>query len=186
MDSALWALGRGSGIVALVLFTITVVLGILTRSGRPAFGLPRFGVTLVHRNTALFGSVFILIHIFSLFFDPYAQLNLIDIVFPFLAAVKPFWVGLGTLAFDLLITLVITGLLRQRIGQKAFRAIHWFSYAMWPFALFHAIGNGSDAGSPLMILLLVACSATVLGAGIWRLSETFVEYSEKRNSELGR
>jgi sulfoxide reductase heme-binding subunit YedZ len=173
MSEALWALGRGTGVVALVLMTVTVVLGILTRSGRPALGLPRFAVTLVHRNSALIGTVFIAIHVVSLLFDPYAQLNALDFVVPFLGSYHPFWLGLGTVAVDLLIAVVVTGLLRQRIGQRAFRTIHWASYALWPIALFHSIGTGTDAGNILFIRLAVACTATVAGSVIWRLTTGF-------------
>lgn len=70
MDDALWALGRGTGIIGLALLTVSVVLGILTRSGRPALGLPRFAVSLLHRNAAILGTVFIFIHIVTLLFDP--------------------------------------------------------------------------------------------------------------------
>lgn len=186
MTELLWALGRGTGVVALALFTASVVLGILTRSGRPAFGLPRFGVSLVHRNTALIGSVFIVIHVLTLLADPYAKLTLLDTIVPFLAAVKPLWVGLGTVAFDLLIAIVITGLVRQRIGTKVFRFIHWFTYAMWPIALLHAIGNGSDAGSGWFIVFALVCSLTVIGAVMWRLSATFIDYSHARGAEVNR
>ena len=173
MSEALWALGRGTGVVALVLMTFTVVLGILTRSGRPAFGMPRFAVTLVHRNSALIGTVFILIHIVSLLFDPYAQLNLIDYFVPFVGAYRPFWLGLGAVAFDLIIAIVVTSLLRRSIGQRAFRVVHWATYAMWPIALFHSIGTGTDASSGLFILLALACFSAVAGSVIWRLSTHF-------------
>jgi sulfoxide reductase heme-binding subunit YedZ len=105
---------------------------------------------------------------------------------PFLATVKPLWVGLGTVAFDLLVAIVITGLVRQRIGTKLFRFIHWFTYAMWPIALLHAIGNGSDAGSGWFIAFALVCSLTVLGAVIWRLSATFIDYSHVRGAEVNR
>ena len=173
MSEALWALGRGTGVVALVLMTITVVLGILTRSGRPAFGLPRFAVTLVHRNSALIGTVFIVIHVVSLLFDPYAQLNVLDFFVPFLGSYHPFWLGLGTVAMDLLIAIVVTSLLRRWIGQRVFRVVHWATYALWPIALFHSIGTGTDAGSGLFILLAIACSAAVAGSVIWRLTTGF-------------
>lgn len=186
MSEFLWAVGRGTGLVALLLFTVTVILGILTRSGRPAFGLPRFGVALVHRNAALIGSVFIVIHVLTLLADPYAKLGLVDLVVPFLATVKPFWVGLGTVAFDLLLAIVISGLLRPRIGQRLFRFIHWFSYAMWPVALLHAIGNGTDAGEGWFVLLAVGCGAAVASAVIWRLSAGFIEFSGRRGAELRR
>jgi len=173
MSEALWALGRGTGIVALVLMTITVVLGILTRSGRPAFGMPRFAVTLVHRNSALIGTAFIAIHVISLLFDPYAQLNVLDFFVPFLGSYRPFWLGLGTVAVDLLIAVVVTALLRHRIGQRAFRVVHWATYALWPIALFHSIGTGTDAGSGLFILLAIVCSAAVAASVIWRLTTGF-------------
>ncbi len=173
MNEALWALGRGTGVVALVLLTVTVVLGILTRSGRPAFGLPRFAVTLVHRNSALIGAVFVLIHVVTLLFDPYAQLNALDFFVPFLGSYHPFWLGLGTVGLDLLIAILVTALLRRWIGQRVFRIVHWAAYALWPIALFHSIGTGTDAGAPLFILLAVACSAVVVGAVIWRMTTAF-------------
>ena len=49
MNDALWYVGRGTGVVSLVLLTVVMVLGIGSRSGRPAFGLPRFGVVALHR-----------------------------------------------------------------------------------------------------------------------------------------
>jgi predicted ferric reductase len=173
MSEALWALGRGTGVVALVLMTVTVVLGILTRSGRPALGLPRFAVTLVHRNSALIGTVFIVIHVVSLLFDPYAQLNVLDFFVPFLGSYHPLWLGLGTVAMDLLIAIVVTSLLRRWIGQRVFRVVHWATYALWPIALFHSIGTGTDAANGLFILLAVACFAAVAGSALWRLTTGF-------------
>lgn len=101
MDEALWALGRGTGVVGLALFSLALVLGITVRSGRSAAGLPKFGVARLHRDVALLATVFVGIHIVSLLFDSYAQLQLVDLVVPFLAAYQPFWLGLGTLAVDL-------------------------------------------------------------------------------------
>lgn len=158
---SLWALGRGSGIAALVLFSLSVVLGILTRSGRPAVGLPRFGIATVHRNVSLLATGFLGIHIVSLFFDPYAQLKVVDAVFPFLGAYRPFWLGLGTLALDLLLAVVVTALLRHRIGPRAFRAVHWGAYAMWPIAVVHAIGTGTDATSPVFLTITGVCVVAV-------------------------
>lgn len=182
MDEALWAVGRGTGIVGLALITVSVVLGSLTRSGRPAFGLPRFAVTLVHRNAAILGTVFILIHIITLFFDPYAQLELIDFVVPFLGEANPIWLGLGTVAFDLLIAVMITGLLRNRIGRRPFRLVHWATYAMWPIALVHALGTGTDAASPAFLIFAAACTAAVLAALIWRLTPRFGRYDNPQPS----
>ena len=56
LDSALWALGRGTGVVALGLFTASLVLGVLARSGRPLGPLGRFGVADLHRTARRWSS----------------------------------------------------------------------------------------------------------------------------------
>ncbi|MEO7351212.1 MAG: hypothetical protein ABIR34_04425, partial [Marmoricola sp.] len=77
MSEALWALGRGTGVVALLMFTTTLVLGIVSRSGHAVGGLGRFGLAELHRTAALTGVGLIVVHLTSLFFDPYAQLDLV-------------------------------------------------------------------------------------------------------------
>ncbi|WP_255447609.1 ferric reductase-like transmembrane domain-containing protein [Schumannella sp. 10F1B-5-1] len=173
MDEALWALGRATGAIGLLLMTGSVVLGILTRSGRPAAGLPRFGVAVLHRNVGVLATVFIGIHVVSLLFDPYAQLDLLDLVVPFLADYRPFWLGLGTVALDLAIAVTVTALLRNRIGPRGFKAVHWSAYALWPIAVAHGIGSGTDALTPWMLALTGMCIAAVVTALTWRVSARF-------------
>ena len=184
MNEALWALGRGTGVVALGLFTVSVLLGILTRSGRQLLGLPRFSVTLVHRNVSILATAFIAIHLLSLLGDSYAQLRLVDFVLPFLGAYKTVWLGFGTVAVDLLIAVMATGLLRRYVGIRVFRAVHWLTYLMWPVALVHSIGNGTDAGKTWFIAFAVACSAAVALAVAWRLTAGFIEYRTVRQAPI--
>lgn len=180
MNEMLWAFGRASGVVALILFTITLILGIVTRSGRPLPGMPRFSVSLVHRNVSLVAVVFLVLHVGTLMLDSYAKLGPIDVVVPFLGSFKPFWQGLGTVAFDLVLAVVITGLLRRRIGQRVFRFVHWFTYAMWPIAVVHAIGNGTNGTSGWFLALAAASAILVVAAAVWRLSPRFLENAKTR------
>ena len=179
VDTALWSFGRASGFVALAALTISVLLGILTRSGHPLPGLPRFSIQLVHRNIALISGVFVVLHVGTLILDPFAKLSVLDAVVPFLGQFKPFWQGLGTVALDLLIAIVVTGLLRRRIGAGVFRFVHWFTYAMWPIAVLHAIGNGTNSGGP-MILISIAAAVLIAAAVIWRLGTRFGEAGRLR------
>ena len=176
---ALWYLGRGSGVVTLLLLTVSMVLGVGTRSGRPAPWLPRFAVAALHRNTSLLATVFLVLHVVLLLFDPYAQLNVLDTVLPFFAGYAPFWVGLGTLTLDMTAALVITSLLRHRIGHRTWRAVHWTAYASWPVALVHSLGSGTDAGTVWFLILAGVCSVAVAGALAWRLSTSFTEHSRR-------
>jgi sulfoxide reductase heme-binding subunit YedZ len=181
MNEALWYLGRGTGVVALVLLTIVLVLGIANRSGRPFAGLPRFGVALVHRNASLLAVVFLGIHMVTLFFDSYAQLRVADLLLPFGGAYRPLWLGLGTLAGDLILALVVTSLLRHRIGLRTWRALHWTAYAAWPLAILHGLGNGTDGGALWLQAVTAVCFVAVLAALAWRGSERFTEADGRRN-----
>jgi len=88
---------------------------------------------------------------------------------PFRAAYRPAWQGLGTVALDLVVLLVASSLLRQRIGVRAWRWLHWAAYLCWPAAVAHAIGTGTDRHSGWLLTVVVACAGAVGAAGIWRL-----------------
>lgn len=180
IDQALWVVGRGTGITALGLFTLSIALGIGTRSGRPLVTLPRFAVLDVHRFAALLGTVFVFIHVGNLLADPYAQLRLIDLTVPFVGAYEPLWLGLGTLAFDLLLAVMVTSLLRHRLGIRVFRVMHWVTYAVWPIAFAHALGNGTDSSHGWFLAFAGICAVTVAAALTFRLRADFLEYSERR------
>jgi sulfoxide reductase heme-binding subunit YedZ len=143
--TTLWYLTRATGVVALLLLTAAVVLGVLSsirwRSGR----LPRFLVGGLHRNVTLIAIVFVVVHVVTTVADGYAPVGLRDAVIPFVSPYRPIWLGLGAVAFDLLLALVITSFLRMRLGFRMWRAVHWLAYASWPVALMHSLGTGSDA-----------------------------------------
>jgi sulfoxide reductase heme-binding subunit YedZ len=179
MTDALWYFGRGSGLITLVLLTVVVALGIGARSGRTAFRLPRFAVNLLHRNAALLAVVFLGFHVVSLLFDPYAQLRLFDLMLPFVGNYQPFWQGLGTLALDLIVAIVVTSLLRQRIGARTWRIVHWLAYLCWPIALLHGLGNGTDNGTWWLWAISMTCAAVVAAAVVWRISPAFARFPQR-------
>ena len=180
MNEALWALGRGTGLVALVLFSGAIVLGVAARSGRTFAGLARFGVHELHRTVALTAVGLIVVHVVSLLFDPYAQLRLIDLAVPFLGAYRPLWLGLGTVAVDLAAVVTVVSLLRHRIGPRVFRLVHWAVYALWPVAVLHAVGAGTNRGSLWMIGVVTGCVTGVAASVGWRLLPSYRERGQRR------
>jgi sulfoxide reductase heme-binding subunit YedZ len=173
MTDALWYLGRGTGVVSLVLLSLVVALGIATRSGRTLFGLPRFAVAALHRNASLLAVLLLAVHVGTLLADPYAQLRLVDLVVPFAGRYRPLWLGLGTVGLDLVAALVATSLLRHRLGQRSWRAVHWLAYLCWPVAVLHSLGTGTDAGQGWLRALVVVCVGAVAGCAGWRITEGF-------------
>ena len=168
--NALWYAGRGFGVSALVLFSLVVALGMTLRTGRPVAGLPRFAVAEVHRTVSLTALGLVLLHVLTLLADPYAQLRLVDAAMPFLGRYRPLWVGLGTVALDLVVLLVVSSLLRRRIGLRTWRALHWAAYLCWPVAVLHAAGSGTDRHSSWLLFVLVGCCLLVAAAALRRLA----------------
>jgi methionine sulfoxide reductase heme-binding subunit len=101
--------------------------------------------------------------------DPFAPIGVIDTFVPFAGRYRPLWLGLGAVATDLLLALVLTSLVRRRLGYPVWRFIHWTAYACWPLALVHGLGTGSDARSGWVQLLYVVCALSFLAALGWRL-----------------
>ena len=159
----LWFASRATGAVSLVLFTAVLVLGIITsgRLGLP--GLPRAGVLRLHRNLSLVSIAFLTVHVVTAIADGYVDLDYWDVLIPFGAGFDPFWIGLASVAVDLLIAIAITSALRLRLPMKLWRAIHLSAYAMWPLALLHGLGvSGGDGRQTWMLVLDAVCIIAVL------------------------
>jgi Ferric reductase like transmembrane component len=168
--SPLWYATRATGVVALVLLTVTMVLGIAGTARVATPRWPRVVTAGLHRNVALLVVAFVGVHVLTTVLDTYAPIGLISVVVPFTSAYRPLWLSLGTIAFDLLLALVITSLLRARLGYRGWRLVHWFAYVAWPVALWHGLGTGTDSRLPWLLALDAAAVATVAGAVWWRLS----------------
>jgi hypothetical protein len=166
---ALWYLTRGFGLVSLVLLTTTLVLGLTqaVRYARP--GLPRFVVSALHKNASLLAVTAISIHVVTAVADSYAPIRVVDAFVPFISRYRPIWTGLGALALDLVLALVATSILRERLGHATWRAVHWIAYACWPVALVHGIGTGSDIRLGWVWTLDLVCTLAVIGALCWRV-----------------
>jgi predicted ferric reductase len=167
----LWYVSRATGLVCLVLLTLVVLLGILATTRVSTAGWPRFLTQGLHRNVSLFVLALLSVHIASVVTDDYVPITGRDALVPFVSAYRPFWLGLGVVAVELLVALVLTSLVRQRLGFGTWRAVHWASYLCWPLALVHGLGTGSDPRRGWATGLSVGCAAVVLAAVAWRIVE---------------
>ncbi len=180
-----WYLTRATGMVALLLLTGAVVLGVIDvrRFSSPSW--PRFVVDALHRNVALLAMVFLGLHIVTSVLDSFAPISLLDAVVPFAGSYRPFWLGLGAISFDLLVAVTVTSMLRRHMGYASWRAIHWLTYASWPIALVHGFGTGSDVHSTWLIGLSVGCLVAVLAAIAARVADGWPEHLGRRGTALG-
>jgi predicted ferric reductase len=153
-----------------LLLTGSVVLGI---AGAQRWASPRWPRLITggqHKNVSLLAVAFVAVHVVTAVADSFVTITWVNVFVPFTGTYRPLWLGLGAVAGDLLIALIITSLLRPWIGYRVWRTVHWAAYACWPIALVHGLGTGSDAGHGWGLGVLVVCLAAVGGATWWRLN----------------
>lgn len=166
----LWYASRAVGAVSLVLLTAVMVLGALTAGRKGSGYLPRAAMLRLHRTLSMTSMAFLVVHIVTAIADGYVKLNYWDALIPFGAAWDPLWVGLGTVAVDLMLAIGITSALRRHLSVVVWRAVHLSSYAMWPIALSHGFGiSGGDGTRTWMIVIDIVCVTSVLIALTLRL-----------------
>jgi predicted ferric reductase len=167
-ESSYWYLTRASGFISLGLFSAAAALGLLTAGRVWSPRWPRFVTESLHRSVSLVAVCMVFLHVLTILFDSYVNITPIDAVVPFVSAYLPLWVGLGATAFDVIIALILTSLLRTRMSRFWWRATHWLAYVGWPVALAHTIGIGTDR---LWVLGVVGASLLiVLLAGAYRVA----------------
>ncbi len=183
--SAYWYLARATGIVSLLLLTVSVVLGVLgPLRVKISDRWPRFAIDTLHRDVSLLVMAVLVIHIVTSVLDGFAPIRLIDAVIPFTSTYRPLWIGLGAVAFDLLLALTITSLMRRRLGYRSWRAIHWLAYASWPVAVFHGLGTGSDTKAWWNLVLTAVCLLAVVAAVWARIQDAKPVYGGVRQAVI--
>ena len=169
---ALWYATRATGLVTLLLLTASMLLGIITAGRFASEKWPRFLTVGLHRNMTLLVLVFLALHVGTTIVDTYTSIPATAAVLPFASAYKAPWLGLGAVAADLLVAVLVTSLLRSRLGLRAWRRLHWLAYACWPVALAHGLGTGTDRRTLWVVAGTLGCAAAVAVAATWRLATT--------------
>lgn len=164
----LWYASRGTGVASALLFTAVVVLGATTAGRMNRSAAQATVVMAVHRWLAMASVAFIGVHVITAVVDGYVAVHWWDVLIPFGSDYEPFWLGLGTVAFDLFLAVLLTSLVRQRIPEHVWRLVHWAAYASWPVAMIHGVAMGT-ADEPLLLGMTLACVVAGATAVSWRL-----------------
>ena len=170
----LWFLNRGTGITLMALLSASTALGVMSMGGRVGgkggSWLPRFVSQKLHRNLALLSVVALVVHVITAVVDTYVDIRWWQAVVPFGATYQPLWLGLGAVSLDLILLVTITAMLRGRLGQKAWRSIHYASWGAWLTGIVHGIGIGTDLHDPsawaIWAILPALASIGVVGAAL--------------------
>ncbi len=165
-----WYAARAAGIVAYLLISSTLVLGITMAGKKKLHRWPRFAIEDVHRFGGILVGSFVIIHVVTIAIDAWLPFSIASIIVPFTSAYKPIWVGLGIVAAELLLALAITNRLRNtRVSYRFWRRAHYLNFAVWVGATLHSLGSGTDRSTPWLLALEAAAIAVVSWAIMWRL-----------------
>jgi DMSO/TMAO reductase YedYZ heme-binding membrane subunit len=169
----LWYLNRGTGVVLVAVLTLSTALGLLSASGRGSRRWPRFARQTLHRNVSVIACALLVAHavtpVLDTYVNNYAPISWVDALVPFVSAYKPLALGLGTLALDLVVVVVLSSVARRRFGHRAWFSLHLLSYAAWALGLVHGFLIGSDARTTWGLGVTVGAVAVVLAALVARL-----------------
>jgi methionine sulfoxide reductase heme-binding subunit len=183
-DTLLWYTTRGSGAVSLILLSAVAALGLLARTRFEASGWPRFLTPALHRDLSLVTLVFLALHIVTAVVDPFAHLGITAAIVPFGSYYRTIWLGLGTIAFELILAVIATSLLRHVIGERMWRGLHWLAYAAWPVAVLHGLGTGTDARSTWLLAITAVCVVGVVAAAAWRFASPQHPLARERRASM--
>ncbi len=168
--SPLWYASRGTGAVTMILLTAVVLLGMATTTRWQNPIWPKFLSSKVHRDISLVTLAFLAVHIVTGVLDPFAKLGWKSALVPFGSSYRPLWMGLGVVAMEMLAAVAISTAVKQWIGFKWWRYIHYATYACWPLALMHGLATGTDVRSGWFLLLTIVCVMSVFVLLVaWRL-----------------
>jgi predicted ferric reductase len=165
----IWYVARSSGLVAYLLLSSSVVVGVLM-AGRTKFTWPRFAVEEVHRFLAILTGVFVVLHGSTLLLDSVVPTSLSKELVPFTSSYKPFAVGLGVTAAELMAAVGISNAFRKQLPHTVWRRVHYLTLLVWVLATGHGILAGTDRFDPWFAALAAAAISSTLVAAFARFS----------------
>jgi sulfoxide reductase heme-binding subunit YedZ len=164
----LWFANRSTGVVLIGLLTMSTAMGVVSTARAGSVRWPRFATQALHRNVSLLTTAMLLVHIATSVIDTYVDIRWYDAVIPFLGSYSRLWLGVGAVASDLLIAVVVTSLIRSRLNHRRWRSVHLLSYLGWALGVAHGLGIGTDAGTGWGMAISALSVGVVAGFGVLR------------------
>jgi sulfoxide reductase heme-binding subunit YedZ len=186
LDSAhiWWYISRASGLMAYLLVWLSTLWGFAISSKVFDSFLKREFTYDFHEHLSLLAIGFMLLHAIVLTLDHAEPMSLMEILVPFASNYRPFWTGIGIIAFYLSILVTVTFYIRRRISMKAFRTIHYLSIVAFVGALFHGLYAGSDSALNWTQLMYWGTFLSTVFFAVYWLVFVRLQSREKNSSQV--
>jgi sulfoxide reductase heme-binding subunit YedZ len=167
-----WYAARAGGVVAYILLSAVIVIGLALAGKERVPGWPRFALEDVHRFGGLLVGAFVSVHALMILIDSQAHMSLAQLLIPFSSSYRPLWTGLGTVAAELLLALAVANHYRKRISYRLWRRSHYLNFAVWIAATAHGLGAGTDRSSVWFLWMYFIAIGVVAGFTVRRVLRT--------------
>jgi hypothetical protein len=163
-----WEVARAGGMLAYVLASASVLIGMLVSLKLRSPAWPRFLTTELHRFVTVLALLFTAIHGLAVWMDPFTGFTPAEVLLPTISHYRPLWVALGIVGGYLLLAVWASEYVRPWIGYAWWRRLHYAAFAVFALATLHGIGTGSDTTEPWALAIYGLCSVGVLVLLGWR------------------
>ena len=170
-DRVFWLLGRITGLTAFAVLSLSVLSGEALRTSVLDFVATNRAIRRLHDFTTPLWLPLVFAHIVSLLLDKYARISPIDVIVPFVNPYAPYFIpiGLGTIAFDIIMVVTVTSWLKRRMNNTLWMWIHRTSYIAFVAIFFHAAQSGTDFDAPLVSAIAWSTAAALAIIGVTRI-----------------
>ena len=168
-DLEYWFIARITGLTAFAVLSLSVLSGEALRTSVLDFLAKNRAVRKLHDFTTPLWLPLVFAHVIALVLDKTARIQPVNVVVPFLTDYGAIPIGLGTLAFDIIMVVTITSWLRSRMNNTLWMWIHRTSYLGFVAIFFHAALSGTDFDAPLVSALAWSTAAGLAILGISRV-----------------
>ncbi len=169
--SVAWYTVRASGYTALVLLTLSMLLGLVMSLRMRSPQWPRFLTNDLHAFVTLVTLVFIGIHVATTIVDPYIHFGLKGALVPFETGYRSIGMALGIVGTYLMLAVWISSQLQKWIGWRTWRALHYAVFAVYVMSVLHTVLAGEDGGTAWGRWITIASVALVCSLLALRLTE---------------
>jgi predicted ferric reductase len=165
-----WYVARSGGMLAYLLVSASVVVGLLMSGRAKLKRWPRFALEDMHRFLGILAGAFIVVHGGALLLDGFLPFSLGQLLVPGTASYRPLAVAFGVVAAELLAALALTNHFRKKIPHDLWRRAHMLNFAVWVLALVHGLTAGTDTLTTWALLLYAGSAWIVLALLVHRVS----------------
>ena len=167
-----WYLSCASGFISFTILWISMALGlgITNKMARLWPGAP--SAFAVHQYTSMLGLAFAAYHGLVLMGDHFTDFSLPKLLTPFSIAYETVWIGLGQVSFYIWLIVVLSFYVRQKIGQKTWRVIHYANFGIFIMGFLHGIRTGTDSESSWVVGYFWISGLSLLMLLAYRIYET--------------